>query len=67
MKILSEVDHPFIIKFIETFEFKGLQWIITDYVSGGTLKDILDKQLSLSLDEAMSYFVMMLLGLHYLH
>ncbi len=37
------------------------------YVSGGTLKDILDKQLSLSLDEAMSYFVMMLLGLHYLH
>ncbi len=42
-KILSELDHPLMIKFIEEFTYKNEQWIITDFVSGGTLKDILDK------------------------
>ncbi len=42
-KILSELNHPLMIKFIEEFTYKNEQWIITDFVSGGTLKDILDK------------------------
>ncbi len=43
LKILREGNHPFIINYIEEFTYDDYQWIVTDYMSGGTLKDILEK------------------------
>ncbi len=37
LTILKITNHPFIIKFIEEFEYKERQYIITEYIAGGDL------------------------------
>jgi len=39
LKILRELDHPNVVKFIEIFVSKEKMFLIMDYYSGNTLKE----------------------------
>ncbi len=70
-KILQEAKHPFVLKFIEEFEYinqeRNHQCIITEFASGGDLENLIKLKIKLTEDQAMTYFTMILLGLNYLH
>ncbi len=68
LEILREVSHPFIIEYVEEFNYnKQHLCIVTKYAPGGDLEQYIKKQSKISEEDAMSYFAMILLGLHYLH
>ncbi len=63
---MKESHHPFIIDYEEEFKHTNEQiCIVTQFASGGSLKDVIEKSDSLSKDDAMFYFIMMLLALNY--
>ena len=66
LEILKEVQHPFIIEYIEEFPYKNFLCIVTKLASGGDLEKYMRNK-KFSEDEAMSYFAMILLGLDFLH
>ncbi|AIQ57433.1 serine/threonine protein kinase [Paenibacillus borealis] len=44
--ILQAMDHPNIFKYRGYFEYKGLNWLVTDYIAGKTLEDLIfDEQI----------------------
>ena len=66
LEILKEAEHPFIIEYVEEFEYQEKLCIVTKLASGGDFEKYMrDRQFSE--DEAMSYFAMILLGLDFLH
>jgi serine/threonine protein kinase len=66
LQILKECEHPFIIEYIEEFDYQNKLCIVTKLASGGDFEKYMrDRQFSE--DEAMSYFAMLLLGLDFLH
>ena len=67
LKIMQEISHPFVLKFIEEFVFKKKSHcIITEFAPGGDLESQIRNK-SFTEDETMTYLTMLLLGLHYLH
>ena len=66
-KILKMADHPFIIQFIEEFQYKQNLCIVTKYASGGDFEKFMRKQQNITEEEALEYFAMILLGLDFLH
>jgi NIMA (never in mitosis gene a)-related kinase 1/4/5 len=70
LKILQNVNHPFIIRYIDEFIYdKDYLCIVTQYASGGDLDTKMEnrKEEPFSEEEAMNYFTMILIGLHSLH
>ncbi|MBN1121036.1 MAG: protein kinase [Anaerolineae bacterium] len=51
--ILRELNHPNIVKVLDTFEESGQQVIVMEYVGGGSLSDLLRRQPQLPLDRAV--------------
>jgi hypothetical protein len=52
-QVLRQLDHPNIVKMLATVEEEGLHYIIMEYVSGGSLRDLLDAQPHLPIDRVM--------------
>ena len=68
LKILKRADHPFVIQYVEEFVYKERQLcIVTKFASGGDFENFMKKKGQFSEEEAMGYFVMILLGLDFLH
>ena len=68
LQILKGTSHPFIIKYKDEFLYKeNNSCIVTQFASGGDLKSMMERQINFTEDEAMNYFTMILVGLHYLH
>ena len=72
LQILKKSDHPFVIKYQDMFEYKGLEGksqlcIINQLATLGDLAKLMKQKMILSEDEGMHYFTMILIGLHYLH
>ena len=64
LEILKEAEHPFIIEYVEEFEYQNKLCIVTKLASGGDFEKYMrDRQFSE--DEAMQYFAMILLGLDF--
>src|SRR6476660_8218819 len=40
---LQKLDHPNIVKFLDTFEYEGQYVIVMEYVAGGSLHDLIKK------------------------
>ena len=67
LEIMQKSNHPFVIKYYEKFIYKDKVCIVTELASCGNLEDLEKKQINFTEDEAMNYFTMILIGLHYLH
>ena len=70
------MNHPFVIKYKDKFVYKGEKaCIVTELVNGGDLGSLITKRLNSSAltttlfteEEIMNYFIMILIGLDYLH
>ena len=66
LEILKECEHPFIIEYVEEFEYQNRLCIVTKLASGGDFEKYMRNR-QFSEDEAMSYFAMLLLGIDFLH
>ena len=66
LKILQETTHPFVVKYMEEFFYKDRLCIVTQFASGGDLDSLMRKKKTFTNDEAMDYFTMILIALHYL-
>lgn len=40
MSVLSKLDHPNIIRFYEVYEYKNNQYLVMEFMEGGSLRDI---------------------------
>lgn len=65
--ILSEVDHPFIIKFVRSFKCSQFVYILQELVSHGELLDALDTLGLLKHEHAQFYTSSIILALEFLH
>jgi serine/threonine protein kinase len=66
-RILSVVDHPFIVKLIALFQDDKKIYILTDYYSGGELFHHLRKLGTFHQELAKFYFAQILLSIEFLH
>ncbi len=54
LKIMREVDHPFIVKFIEEFDYKQKNLcIVTKFAPGGDLEKYIQQQAKISEEDAL--------------
>ena len=51
---LSRLNHPNIVKILGTINEKGHHYIVMEFVSGGSLRDLIDKVGSLPIDRVLS-------------
>lgn len=52
-EILSELHHPNIVQRLAAIEQAGIHYIITEFVPGGSLRDLLNAQTRLSMERAL--------------
>ena len=52
-ELLRQMDHPNIVKLLDTVEHNGQQFLIMEYVPGGSLRDLLDQQPQLPLETVL--------------
>lgn len=50
---LRQLNHPNIVKVLASFEEKGQHYIVMEYVSGGSLRDLLTKTPQLSVEQVL--------------
>ena len=68
LEILKQANHPFVLKYVGNFLYQEkYDCVVTEYASGGEFEKFMNEKKSFSEDEAMHYFTMILIGLHYLH
>ncbi len=71
LKIIKEIDHPFVIKYYDEFEYRKDAikkiCIVSQLANGGNLESLMKRKKIFTEDEGMYYFTMILIGLHYLH
>jgi len=65
--LLSSFRHPNIVKVFETGESNGQGFIAMEYLSGGTLREKLEQEHPLSLDEIKQYLLQICDGLSEVH
>lgn len=65
--ILSELDHPFIIKFKGSFQNEKKLFFILEYCPGGELFNLLAKKRRFSEDQTRFYAAQIVLALEHLH
>lgn len=62
------MNHPFIIKYLEEFVYEErVLCIVTQFVAGGDFDTFMNTQRKFTEEQAMHYFSMILLGLHFMH
>eukprot|EP00401_Gymnodinium_catenatum_P035830 CAMPEP_0117465560 /NCGR_PEP_ID=MMETSP0784-20121206/4691_1 /TAXON_ID=39447 /ORGANISM="" /LENGTH=1839 /DNA_ID=CAMNT_0005259477 /DNA_START=64 /DNA_END=5583 /DNA_ORIENTATION=+ len=67
LNILAEVDHPFVIKFVRSFNGPAFVYFLTELVSGGELLEALDVMGLLKYGQAQFYTASIVLALEFLH
>lgn len=73
IQIHRAVDHPNILRLLDTFEDDNMVYLVTELCQGGDLSDYLDNQeeddgtLLLSEDAILQLFQQMVCSVHYLH
>jgi len=69
IKILSQLQHPCIVRYIESFVDDNVLYIIQEYADGGDLLQYLNSRRGSPVTESRALYIMMqiLLALHYLH
>jgi eukaryotic-like serine/threonine-protein kinase len=50
---LRQLDHPNIVKVLDTFEEDGRRYIVLEYVAGGSLRDLLESSGLLSIRQTL--------------
>ncbi|CAL1153513.1 unnamed protein product, partial [Cladocopium goreaui] len=65
--ILAELDHPFIIKFVRSFNSARYVYFLTELVTGGELLDALDALGLLQAPQAQFYSASIILAIEFLH
>jgi len=65
--ILAELDHPFVIKFIRSFNGRHYVYFLMELVTGGELLDALDHLGLLKRPQAQFYVASIALALEFLH
>ncbi len=66
-KILEKFRHPHIVRFLARGRYQGVDYVAMEYLTGGTLEDLLDRRGSLSWLEVAKYAVQICDALHYAH
>lgn len=64
---IASLNHPGIVKVYDVFEENGTAYYVMEYLSGGSLKDKLDKEGSLSAEDARRYLRQVAEALDYMH
>ncbi len=52
-EVLRQLNHPNIVKLLDAVQVKGQHYLIMEYVSGGSLRDVLEKTPRLSVQRAL--------------
>ena len=65
--IIAKLDHIHIIPIFECYEQEGLAYLVMPYLTGGSLRDLLARRGSLSLQETMTYIEQAAQALDYAH
>lgn len=65
--ILSRARHPFLLRMIESGHRDNLQFMVTEYVAGCHLVELLKQQGALPVERAVEYVAQAASVLHYLH
>lgn len=66
-KNISKLNHPHIIKVLDVFEENGTAYYVMEYIDGGSLSDMIEKQGFLSEEEALRYTRQIASALQYIH
>ena len=66
-KVLSSVNHPFIVRLHFAFQSTSKLFLVLDYCAGGDLSEYLRKEKKFTEDRARIYVSEILLALEYLH
>jgi len=66
-RILSEIDHPFCVELITTFKDESHLYMVLEFLPGGELFSLLQKERRLSEGAASFYSCMVMLAFDYLH
>ena len=67
IEVLSQVDHPNIVKLYEFYEDEGFYYIITEYITGGELFEFLIKRHTLSEPIAAHFMKQLISGVAHCH
>jgi len=64
LAVLKKVNHPFVIKYIEEFNYKeDKHCVVTEYVPGGDLQRLMNQDIHFTEDYALSLLTMLLLSI----
>ena len=66
-KILESFRHPHIVRFLARGRYSGTNYVAMEYLTGGTLEDLLDRKTFLPWREVVEYAVQLCDALHYAH
>lgn len=66
-RILSNLVHPHIVRFIALMQDDDCEFLIMEYVSGESLRDLLERKTHLSENQSRRYFIQILSALEYFH
>ena len=66
-RMIASLYHPGIIRVLDVFEENGTAYYVMVFLSGGSLKDKVDKEGALQTDEINKYMNQICLALEYLH
>jgi serine/threonine protein kinase len=66
-RVLAQLDHPHILPVYDYGEKDGLAFLVTPYLSGGTLKEMLKERKALPPSEAVQLIAQVLPALQYAH
>ena len=66
-KILESFRHPNIVRFLARGRFAGTNYVAMEYLTGGTLEDLLDRRTFLPWQETLDYAIQICDALHYAH
>ncbi|MBP5546146.1 MAG: serine/threonine protein kinase [Bacteroidales bacterium] len=64
---LSSMQHPGIVKVIESFETNGTSYIVMDFLGGGSLNDLINRRGVLPENEALQYIRSIGSAISYMH
>lgn len=66
-RILSDVHHPYIVNVLEVFEENNTAYIAMEYLSGRSLKQLMDRQGKLSEERTLKYIYQIGTALQFVH
>ena len=69
IQVLSSLDHPYIVKYIESFQERGNLFIVMEFADGGDLSQKIENQGTTYFEEEeiMQTFIQMALAIKYIH